>query len=124
MRPGVTASRRVVRADGEGDPLNNPTRVAPRHLVDLGLGVDNLLRTEHQKLNLRFSVINLTNTEALYNFLSTFSGTHFVTPRAYRVQAGRSKIRVATVHSILRGGVYATQLPVPREMGSRVPDRS
>ncbi len=84
----ITASRLVAPAAGEGDPLNNPTRVAPRHLLDLGLGVDNLLRTEHQKLKLRFSVINLTNTEALYNFLSTFSGTHFVTPRAYQVQVG------------------------------------
>ena len=25
-------------------------------------------------------MINLTNKDALYNFLSTFSGTHFVTP--------------------------------------------
>ena len=56
--------------------------------MDLGLGVDNLLRTENQNLKLRFSVINLTNTEALYNFLSTFNGTHFVTPRAYQVQVG------------------------------------
>ena len=39
---------------------------------------------------MRFSVINLTNKDALYNFLSTFSGTHFVTPRAYQVQAGVS----------------------------------
>jgi hypothetical protein len=84
----MTASRLVVPAAGQGDPLNNPTRVAPRHVIDLGLGVDNLLRTEHEKLKLRFSVINLTNTEALYNFLSTFSGTHFVTPRAYQVQVG------------------------------------
>jgi hypothetical protein len=84
----ITASRLVVPAAGQGDPLTNPTRVAPRHLLDLSVGVDNVLRTEHQKLKLRFSVINLTNTEALYNFLSTFSGTHFVTPRAYQVQAG------------------------------------
>jgi hypothetical protein len=70
------------------DPLNNPARVAPRHLFDLGLGTDNLLHTDKAKLRLRFSVINLTNKEALYNFLSTFSGTHFVTPRAYQVQAG------------------------------------
>jgi hypothetical protein len=27
-------------------------------------------------------VANLTNREALYNFLSTFSGTHYVSPRA------------------------------------------
>jgi hypothetical protein len=39
-------------------------------------------------VRLRFSVINLTNKEALYNFLSTFSGTHFVTPRAYQVHLG------------------------------------
>jgi len=84
----ITASRLVVPAAGAGDPLNNPTRVAPRHLFDVGFGVDNLLRTEHPKLRLRFSVINLTNREALYNFLSTFSGTHFVTPRAYQVEVG------------------------------------
>jgi hypothetical protein len=40
------------------------------------------------KLRLRFSVINLTNRETLYNFLSTFSGTHFVTPRAYQIHVG------------------------------------
>jgi hypothetical protein len=33
-------------------------------------------------------VINLTNHDALDNFLSTFSGTHFVTPRAYQLQLG------------------------------------
>ena len=52
------------------------------------IGVDNLLHTDRAKLRVRFSVINLTNKEALYNFLSTFSGTHFVTPRAYQVQLG------------------------------------
>jgi len=29
----------------------------------------------------RVEVVNLNNTGALYNFLSTFSGTHFLTPR-------------------------------------------
>ena len=52
------------------------------------LFVDNLLNSSGPKLKLRFSVINLTNKEALYNFLSTFSGTHFVTPRAFQVQLG------------------------------------
>jgi hypothetical protein len=32
--------------------------------------------------------VNLTNKVALYNFLSTFSGTHFVTPRSYQVEIG------------------------------------
>jgi hypothetical protein len=87
--PGSIASTRlVVPAAGTGDPLTNPTRVAPRHLFDLGIGTDNLLRGDKAKVRVRFSVINLTNKEALYNFLSTFSGTHFVTPRAYQVQVG------------------------------------
>jgi hypothetical protein len=84
----IAASRLVVPAAGTGDPLNNPSRVAPRHLFDLGLGIDNLLRTDKNKLRLRFSVINLTDKVALYNFLSTFSGTHFVAPRTYQLQAG------------------------------------
>jgi hypothetical protein len=49
-----------------------------------------LLRTDRVKLKVRFSVVNLANEQALYNFLSTFSGTHFVTPRAYQVTAGVS----------------------------------
>ena len=44
--------------------------------------------TDRAKVRVRFSVMNLTNKEALYNFLSTFSGTHFVTPRAYQFQVG------------------------------------
>ena len=47
-----------------------------------------LFRGSRTKVRVRFSVVNLTNTEALYNFLSTFSGTHFVTPRAYQFQVG------------------------------------
>jgi outer membrane receptor protein involved in Fe transport len=78
----------VIPADGTEDDLTNPPRIAPRHLFDLGFGADNLLHTSKTKLRLRFSIVNLTNKEALYNFLSTFSGTHFVTPRAYQVQFG------------------------------------
>ena len=82
------ATRFSIPADGTADDLHNPPRIAPRHLFDLGLGADNLLHTDKAKLRVRFSVINLTNKEALYNFLSTFSGTHFVTPRAFQIQAG------------------------------------
>ena len=78
----------LVPAAGTGDPLTNPTRVSPRHLVDIGVGIDNLLQSSGDKLRLRFNLINVANTETLYNFLSTFSGTHFVTPRAYEVQVG------------------------------------
>ena len=37
---------------------------------------------------LRFTVENLTNKVALYNFLSSFSGTHFVAPRTYQASLG------------------------------------
>ena len=68
--------------------LSNPTRIAPRSLFDIGLGMDNVLNTKRQRVKVRFSVINVANKVALYNFLSTFSGTHFVTPRTYQVQLG------------------------------------
>ena len=57
-------------------------------LIDLGLGADNLFHGDRTKVRVRFTVINLTNKDALYNFLSTFSGTHFVTPRAVQFQIG------------------------------------
>jgi hypothetical protein len=88
--PNRGAARIVIPADGTEDDVTNPPRVASRNLFDLGLGIDNLLKGTREKVRLRFTVVNLTNKEALYNFLSTFSGTHFVTPRSYQVQLGVS----------------------------------
>jgi hypothetical protein len=34
-------------------------------------------------VGLRLTAVNITNKYALYNFLSTFSGTHYVTPRTF-----------------------------------------
>ena len=68
--------------------MANPPRIAPRHIVDLGFGVDNLFHSDKAKVKVRFSVLNVTNKDALYNFLSTFTGTHFVTPRAYQIHFG------------------------------------
>ena len=76
--------------DGTENDDTNPPRIVPRHLFDLSAGTDNLFRSDHTKISLRFTVVNLTNKIALYNFLSTFSGTHFVTPRTLQVQAGIS----------------------------------
>ena len=64
----------------------NPPRIAPRHLFDLALGDDNLFRGDKYKWSLTLTAINITNKVALYNFLSTFSGTHFVTPRTYTAE--------------------------------------
>jgi hypothetical protein len=69
----------------ENDDLR-PTRVTERNIFDAAVGIDDLLHTEGYKIQLRFTALNLTNKEALYNFLSTFSGTHFVTPRAMQVE--------------------------------------
>ena len=88
--PNRGATRVMIPADGTEDDVTNPPRIAPRNLFDLGLGIDNLLHGTREKLRVRFTVVNLTNKEALYNFLSTFSGTHFVTPRSYQVQVGVS----------------------------------
>ena len=85
---GGGATRLVIPAEGTADDVTNPPRIAPRHLFDLGFGADNVLHGDRAKVRLRFSVINLTNKEALYNFLSTFSGTHFVSPRAVQFQVG------------------------------------
>jgi len=82
------ALRVRIPADGTENDDTNPPRIAPRNLFDVSVGTDNLLRTEHTKMTLRFTVINLTNKEALYNFLSTFSGTHFVSPRVFQGQIG------------------------------------
>jgi Carboxypeptidase regulatory-like domain len=88
--PTRGATRVIIPADGTENDVTNPPRIAPRNLFDLGLGIDNLLHADKSRprIRVRFTVVNLTNTEALYNFLSTFSGTHFVTPRAYEVQVG------------------------------------
>jgi Carboxypeptidase regulatory-like domain/TonB-dependent Receptor Plug Domain len=82
------ATRLAIPADGTENDDKNPPRIAPRHLFDVSLGDDNLFHGDRYKWSLRFTVINLTNKEALYNFLSTFSGTHFVSPRSETVELG------------------------------------
>jgi hypothetical protein len=86
--PNRGATRLRIPADGAANDDTNPPRIAPRHLFDFSAGTDNLLHTERTKLTLRFTIINLTNKVALYNFQSTFSGTHFVSPRSYQGQVG------------------------------------
>ncbi|MBV9887648.1 MAG: TonB-dependent receptor, partial [Acidobacteria bacterium] len=82
------ATRVSIPADGTENDDKNPPRISPRNLFDLAVGHDNLFNGDRYKWSLRFTVVNLTNKEALYNFLSTFSGTHFVSPRAETVELG------------------------------------
>jgi hypothetical protein len=76
-----------VPAPGRENDDHNPQRVAPRSLFDISVGHDNLFpqwfhSNDTRRVSAQLTVINLTNKYALYNFLSTFSGTHYVTPRA------------------------------------------
>jgi hypothetical protein len=71
-----------IPAPNAGDNDHNPQRIAPRNLFDASIGKDNIFHKERYKVNLDLTAINVTDKYALYNFLSTFSGTHYVTPRA------------------------------------------
>ena len=53
------------------------------NLFDPAIGHDNLFHGDRYKFSTRLEIINLTNNNVLYNFLSTFSGTHYVTPRTF-----------------------------------------
>jgi hypothetical protein len=86
--PTKTGAKLLNIAGATFDADHNPTRVKPRNLFDTSVGDDNLFRGDKYKWSLRFTVINLTNKVAAYNFLSTFSGTHFVTPRSYTAELG------------------------------------
>jgi hypothetical protein len=77
-----------IPAPGTENDDKNPPRVAPRTLFDTQVGWDNVLHKDRFKTNLSITASNLTNKVALYNFLSTFSGTHFVSPRTITGQIG------------------------------------
>ena len=88
--PGSQFSSSLVKIPGPGTENDdkNPPRIAPRHVFDLAVGHDNLFHGDKYKVSLQVTAINFTNTYALYNFLSTFSGTHYVTPRALTAEVG------------------------------------
>jgi Carboxypeptidase regulatory-like domain len=77
-----------VPAPGTENDDKNPPRIAPRNLFDVSLGHDNIFNGDRYKWSLRLTAVNLTNKVALYNFLSTFSGTHYVTPRGLTAEIG------------------------------------
>ncbi len=73
-----------IPATNAEDDDRDPQRIAHRSLFDMELGDGNLHHFgagERYKIGARLTAINVTNKYALYNFLSTFSGTHYVTPR-------------------------------------------
>src|SRR5208283_6030686 len=77
-----------IPAAGTENDDRNPPRIAPRNLFDVAVGHDNLFGGDKHRWSARLTLVNLTNKEALYNFLSTFSGTHYVSPRAITATLG------------------------------------
>ncbi len=71
-----------IPAPGKENDDHDPPRIQHRNLFDLALGHDNIFHGDKYKWSAQLTVINLANKYALYNFLSTFSGTHYITPRA------------------------------------------
>jgi hypothetical protein len=86
--PHYGAQRINILAPGAENADHNPPRTKSRYIFSVSFGTDNLFHTEHFRTILRFTVLNLANQAALYNFLSPFSGTHWVEPRVYQAQAG------------------------------------
>ena len=86
--PDYGAARINILAPGAENDDRNPPRAKSRNILDASVGTENLFHTERVRTVLRFTVTNLTNKSALYNFLSPFSGTHWVAPRIYTVQLG------------------------------------
>ena len=77
-----------VPSPGTENDDKNPPRIAHRNLFDLAIGDDNLFKGDKYRWSAQLTLINLANNYALYNFLSTFSGTHYVSPRAITGEIG------------------------------------
>lgn len=85
----LTTGLATITAPGTENDDTHPTRIAPRNLFDATVGEDDLFKnSDRYKWSLHLTGVNLANKTALYNFLSTFSGTHYVTPRTLIGEVG------------------------------------
>jgi hypothetical protein len=85
----VTSKLLTLPQTGQENDDHNPDRVKPRNVFNLGIGSDNLFHKEgRRKFTASVDIANVTNKVAIYNFLSTFSGTHFLQPRTISARIG------------------------------------
>ncbi len=84
----LTSNLVAIPAPGTENDDKSPPRIQARSLFDASIGEDNLFGGDKHRWSLRLTGVNLANKYALYNFLSTFSGTHYVTPRALTAEIG------------------------------------
>ena len=81
----LTSSLVNIPGAGLEDDDHNPQRIAHRNLFDMEIGDAGIKKfgtDDRYQIGAKVTAINMTNKYALYNYLSTFSGTHYVTPRA------------------------------------------
>ncbi len=71
---------------GTYNPDTNPSRITPRNLFDFAVGADSLWKRDNYALSGRLTVVNVMDKVALYNFLSSFSGTHFISPSVLQAE--------------------------------------
>ena len=80
----LTSNLIKIPAPGAENDDKNPQRIQPRNIFDLALGDSKIAHfgeNEKYRISASMTAVNLANKYALYNFLSTFSGTHYLTPR-------------------------------------------
>jgi hypothetical protein len=80
------ATRIHIVPAGTYDADTNPSRITPRNLFDVALGSDSIWKKEPYALGVKLTAVNLADKIALYNFLSSFSGTHFIAPRSVQAE--------------------------------------
>ncbi|MGA8939175.1 MAG: TonB-dependent receptor [Acidobacteriaceae bacterium] len=81
----LTSNLLVIPAPGTENDDKNPQRIQPRNVFDMAFGDDDVAhfgQQSHYRIGARVTAINIADKYALYNFLSTFSGTHYLTPRS------------------------------------------
>jgi hypothetical protein len=82
VREAVGSANRTPTQYTPWEPLIEVRVNSPKRLLNPWGGDDKLFQGDHCKQSLSATAVNTANKVALYNFLSTLSGTHFVTPRA------------------------------------------
>ena len=83
---GVTSTLVKIPGSGTEDEDKNPQRIR-REICSICSWERQPLRTATRyKIGARLTAVNITNKYALYNFLSTFCGTHYVSPRSLTAQ--------------------------------------